>query len=264
MNMIIKAMVSTALIISLIASCGLLVAMVSTTELRIAFVQTGHRPERLVNEFGTSVDMFERFLNVKIQTLYKPCDKEELPSVEELNEACDLLIIPGASIPIEKTTLKWVFDLQALVNNPKRRFWVFGVCFGHQLVGMAYGFRVKPMENGGEFGVYTIDTTDCISSITESLTVVESHRRTVVSPPGSSTSGKMELHVWARNENGIQGFVSRKHKIFTCQFHPDYTVEYLLASTTVKEFTDEEKRAMLSARIDNHLVAERLKKLVYA
>lgn len=222
-------------------SPNIIIIVTSVSEpmsIRVAILLTGRRPTSRVERFGSAATDLCRFLTSTGQFTIShidefPCYSGKLPSVDELN-GYDLVVVPGSSRSVNSGE-PWAMKLEQLVTNPKRQPWVVGFCYGHELICKAYGGRVERHPNGWELGACDVKILKDVLAPSNNrnndgnnsnndyriLRVLQSHREHVTDVP-------RELQVWAVNEHSpIQGVLSRKLRVFTTQFHPEYTKEYL-------------------------------------
>lgn len=209
--------------------------------LRVAIFRTGTRPRSVVDHFGTITYSFRQLLRMVPPYITEfpihTQEAREFATIDQINEF-DLIIIPGAAQAVE-SELPWMMHLESLIRDERRKPWIFGVCFGHQLACKAMGGQVEVHKQGEELGISAVhiddpEIADLISI--SSINVIQSHRRHVTRAPQGFT-------VWASNEHTpVQGVLSKEHKIFTTQFHPEYTAECYIATRQVRETMSEEDK----------------------
>lgn len=92
---------------------------------------------------------------------------------------------------------------------------ILGICFGFELIVVAFGGKLKRMSEKAQ-GVteMTIKTPDAILQNIEHLFVYEGHRWIASSIPS-------ELTVLAESEHGVEAVKHREKMIYGFQFHPE-------------------------------------------
>jgi GMP synthase (glutamine-hydrolysing) len=123
---------------------------------------------------------------------------------------------------------------------------VLGVCFGHQLVGHAFGGRVVRNPSGWEIGSFDIEVTDgddpLFAGLASRLRVNLVHQDMVEAPPGSG------LRVLARNaRTPIQALAWGDH-VRGVQFHPE------IDGTILRGYLDA-RRSLLTDQDPDRLIA---------
>jgi carbamoyl-phosphate synthase small subunit len=92
---------------------------------------------------------------------------------------------------------------------------VFGICLGHQLLGLAFGgktYKLKFGHRGGNQPVKNLQT-DRIE--------VTSHNHGFAVDPDSLNPGEIELTHFNLNDNCLEGFRHRSLPVFSVQYHPE-------------------------------------------
>ncbi|KAG9219991.1 hypothetical protein CCMSSC00406_0006904 [Pleurotus cornucopiae] len=165
-----------------------------------------------------------------IQFTVDPYDvkKQEYPSEDKQYDA--FMITGSAASAYEN--LEWINRLITFVASipdkyPKAK--IFGICFGHQVVGRAFGGECVP--NGGrwEVGVTEVDLTDVGREIfgVQKLNIHQMHRDHVPAVPagftllGSTPVAHNQGMVQYASEEGRHGLTDIR--ILTVQGHPEFT-----------------------------------------
>jgi carbamoyl-phosphate synthase small subunit len=96
-----------------------------------------------------------------------------------------------------------------------RRLPVFGICLGHQLLGLAFGGRTTKLKFGHR-GINhpVIDRRTGAVEVTS-----QNHGFAVV--PESLPEGEFELTHWSGNDHTLEGMVHRTLPVLACQYHPE-------------------------------------------
>lgn len=150
----------------------------------------------------------------------------EVPAEPSCLDGIDAFIIGGSgdfSVHHPKSQ-SWVIPLRRVIGAAlDRNVAGFGVCFGHQLLGVQLGSEVVTSSEHSELGTVTVDVTDegrkdpLYRQFGESLRVHSGHSDYVVSVP----SGVDLLASNARCQT--QAFKVRGTQVYSVQFHPDMT-----------------------------------------
>ena len=91
----------------------------------------------------------------------------------------------------------------------------FGICLGHQLLGLAFGGRTTKLKFGHR-GINhpVIDRRTGVVEVTS-----QNHGFAVV--PESLPEGEFELTHWSGNDGTLDGMVHRRLPVLSCQYHPE-------------------------------------------
>jgi GMP synthase (glutamine-hydrolysing) len=117
----------------------------------------------------------------------------------------------------------WMDEVAALVRDADQRGRpVLGVCFGHQLIGWAYGGRVVKNPRGWELGTHEVHLTDAgkqdplFRGLSHGLHVNETHEDAV-----DETALPEAVTVLAHNaQTPVQAIAAGDH-VRGVQFHPE-------------------------------------------
>ena len=239
--------------------------------LRVCILETCVRPLRTQQLYGTVAESFKNCLssafNVTVVDSFDARFPERYPFVEELNQKYDLVIIPGSFVSVMRWENWMGAMVEDVIKDANRQFWVMGVCFGHQLVAHAYGAQVVKVPGGWESGSLLFDCIDhpafCDGQTHQTkptIRVLSSHLEHALftQPPPD------DLKVWAWNARcPVQALSSVKHKLFTTQFHPEYSKEYFTGTAGVRGASDPDILAQVEARaLDSSKVIAYLKSLM--
>jgi GMP synthase (glutamine-hydrolysing) len=154
----------------------------------------------------------------------RPYLRESLPSAKPY----DAVLVTGSSssvreqLPWMKQTTTWLRDT-AEAGKP-----ILGVCFGHQLLGEAYGSKVVLNPNGRETGSIDLELTaegradPLFAGAPPQLTVQATHEDIVDRAPAGT-------RVLAGNGNTALQAVAFAKKVRGVQFHPELSAEGMRA-----------------------------------
>ena len=145
---------------------------------RLLLYKTGETDRQLVCDIGDYEAWFGRVLG-------EACTLEMHRAFEAPHhriEGYDGLLITGSPRSLVEPE-PWMDDAAAFVRKAASAgVPVLGVCFGHQLLGYAYGGRVRMNPNGWEVGTVEVDLTDegrrdpLFDGLPARLRVNQSHR----------------------------------------------------------------------------------------
>ncbi len=173
------------------------------------------------NYAGNLPDRFERF-----EQIFKgvPDLQFEISNFERLKsenlEEFDMFILSGSPADLieRETDERYKGEMEFIRNTEKP---VLGICFGHQLIGMAFGFKVRRMRdervewNKKEFMLKIKPFELCDK---EEIMVEEYHMDEVIYTPEL----EKVFDVLSSTENcKVQIIRHRRKKIFGLQFHPE-------------------------------------------
>ena len=150
---------------------------------------------------------------------------------EELDGAADLpdsehfagLIITGSAANVP-TREAWIIELERyLARAVAAGVPVFGICFGHQLLGQALGGQVTLNPKGREIGTVAVELLaqdPLLDGIEGALLANMTHLDSVASlPPGARVLGRSAL-----DEHALVRFTERA---WGAQFHPEIDGEIM-------------------------------------
>ncbi len=132
----------------------------------------------------------------------------------------DIMILTGSNFMLSKPDTRMVFQPEMdLVRETDLPF--LGICFGHQLIGAAYGSQVVDLgHNIREFKeVKLLGKDPLFDGLPGSIRVSESHRQALTRVP----EGFRHLAESATSQ--VEAICHQKHPIYGVQFHPERSDE---------------------------------------
>jgi GMP synthase (glutamine-hydrolysing) len=133
-----------------------------------------------------------------------------------LLEDPDVVILTGSNFMLSKPDTRMVFQSEMdLVRETDLPF--LGICFGHQLIGAAYGSQVADLgHNIREFKeVKLLGEDPLFDGLLGSIRVSESHRQALTRVP----EGFRHLAESATSQ--VEAMCHQKRPIYGVQFHPE-------------------------------------------
>jgi len=91
----------------------------------------------------------------------------------------------------------------------------FGICLGHQLLGLAFGARTRKLKFGHRGANHPV--IDRRTGVVE----VTSQNHGFVVDAETLPEGEFELTHWSGNDQTLEGMVHRKLPVLSCQYHPE-------------------------------------------
>jgi GMP synthase (glutamine-hydrolysing) len=128
----------------------------------------------------------------------------------------DMVILTGSNFMLFKPDTRRVFQPEMdLVRETDLPF--LGICFGHQLIGAAYGSQVVDLgHNVRAFKeVKLLGSDPILNGLPSSISVSESHRQALVSVPDGFR------HLAASATSQVEAICHKSRPIYGLQFHPE-------------------------------------------
>ncbi len=132
----------------------------------------------------------------------------------------DIVILTGSNFMLSKPDTRMVFQPEMdLVRETDLPF--LGICFGHQLIGAAYGSHVVDLgHNIREFKeVKLLGKDPLFVGLPYSIRVSESHRQAITRVPGGFR------HLAESATSQVEAMCHQERPIYGVQFHPERSDE---------------------------------------
>jgi carbamoyl-phosphate synthase small subunit len=92
---------------------------------------------------------------------------------------------------------------------------VFGICLGHQIMGLAFGGKTYKLKFGHRGGNHPV-----LNKVTNKVEIT-SHNHGFAVDPDSLKDSEVELTHINLNDQTLEGFRHREHPAFCVQYHPE-------------------------------------------
>jgi carbamoyl-phosphate synthase small subunit len=92
---------------------------------------------------------------------------------------------------------------------------IFGICLGHQILGLAFGGKTYKLKFGHRGGNHPV-----LNKTTNKVEIT-SHNHGFAVDPDSLPAADVELTHWNLNDQTLEGFQHRSLPIFCVQYHPE-------------------------------------------
>ncbi|HEV2120756.1 MAG TPA: gamma-glutamyl-gamma-aminobutyrate hydrolase family protein [Candidatus Bathyarchaeia archaeon] len=128
----------------------------------------------------------------------------------------DLVILTGSSALLSKPRTRELFQPEMDLVR-KAKFPVLGICYGHQIIGSAFG---APMRDLGQMlrgyeKVNVVRKHPLFDGLPSDLVVAESHRQELIKVPDEFQ------HLAQSTTTRVEAIVHRSKPIYGVQFHPE-------------------------------------------
>jgi GMP synthase (glutamine-hydrolysing) len=128
----------------------------------------------------------------------------------------DLVIMTGSNFMLSKSDTKIVFQEEMdMIKNLDLPF--FGICFGHQLIGAAYGVEIADLGHSVRAfkEVKLLDEDPVFDGLPGTIRVSESHRQALTDLPRDFR------HLAESSSSRIEAIAHKTRLIYGVQFHPE-------------------------------------------
>ncbi|EPX74964.1 amidotransferase [Schizosaccharomyces octosporus yFS286] len=198
------------------------------------------------NMFTRAAAAYDSSLEFVFNT-YNVYKEDIYPSKEQFDEL-DAIVITGSKY-YAGDNVPWINKLTEVVKNVienRKEIKVLGVCFGHQIIGRAFGSSIVANPNGWEIAPYEIQLTEVGKRVfaKDSLIINQMHQDIVSDiPKGFELLASTKT---CSNQAFIKG-----GQVLSFQGHPEFSKEVVKTMTstrfdnglfTEEQFTDAEKR----------------------
>ncbi len=186
--------------------------------------ETGARSARtwrvVAYDFGVKENILRRLVDVGCQVTVVPASTSAA-QVEALNpDGVFLSNGPGDPEGVPYA----ISAVRSLIGRKP----IFGICLGHQILGLAFGlqtYKLKFGHHGANHPVIDLRTRKVeITSQNHNFAVrlAEPSSRVPAKPPVVETPyGRLSVTHLSLNDHSVEGMVSLDHPVFSVQYHPE-------------------------------------------
>ena len=195
----------------------------------------GTRPRLAVMDFGIKRNMLRGLRATGFDVTVHPATT---PAGKILDTAPDCLFLsngPGDPEPLH-------YAIDAIRTLTKKGLPTFGICLGHQLVGLALGGRTVKMKFGHH------GANQPVIDLTTGKTEITSQNHSYMVDPNSLDHGMVEITHENLNDRTVEGLRHRELPLFTVQYHPEAAPGPRDAFYLFKRFREMVAKAGASAR----------------
>jgi len=146
-----------------------------------------------------------------------------------VSEGCKVTVVPALTLAEDVLDLKpdGIFlsngpgdpaPLEVEAANVRKLFGkkpIFGICLGHQVLGLAFGGKTYKLKFGHRGGNHPV-----LNKVTNKVEIT-AHNHGFAVDPDSLPSSDVELTHWNLNDQTLEGFRHRSLPIFCVQYHPE-------------------------------------------
>ena len=158
-------------------------------------------------DFGIKRNILRRLAHVGCDLTVVPAGTAAADIVAQKPDGVFLSNGPGDPEPLQYQA--------AQVRELIGRVPVFGICLGHQILGLALGGKTYKLKFGHRGGNHPV-----LNKLTGRVEItVQNHGFCV--DPDSLNAAKVELTHINLNDNTLVGFRHREHPVFCVQYHPE-------------------------------------------
>lgn len=209
--------------------------------MRPVILKTGTAKEALRAERGDYDAWFARTIGLPLERFHVI----DAVAGGALPEGVDGVIVTGSSKRVHEHEPWSVQAGEWLARVVRSGAPVLGVCYGHQLIGDAFGGDVGPNPNGREIGLIQVEVTEdpLFEGLPRRFPVLQTHKDTVNKPPRDARV------LGGSPRTPIEAMAIGDHTR-TVQWHPEFdagAIRYLIEQRA--EAIDEESGAGTAKRL---------------
>ena len=228
--------------------------------MRLGILETGGPPSGLDATFGDYPAMFRNLLGPAYDYRTFDVAAGELP---DRPQACDAYVITGSPASAYEDAA-WIAGLKAFLRAARGQAALVGVCFGHQVMGEAFGGKVEKSPKGWGIGLHSYqvqETRPWMDGVAQ-IRAPASHQDQVVElPEGAAVIGGSDFCPY-----GMLAW--RDQPAISIQLHPEFEPAYAKAliesrrSRRIGEAQAVEAIASLDGADDRALLADWIRRFL--
>ncbi len=186
-------------------------------------------PKDAVSKVSCKKKWYSRTANPKFNVVAVDCGIK-LNIVRSLNKrGCNVTVVPynTSAKEIEKLKPDGIFlsngpgnpedvtEVIELVKKLRRKYPMFGICLGHQMISLAYGAKTYKLKFGHRGGNHPVRNI-----LTDKIEITSQNHSYAVD---ENSIKKTKLEVTHKNilDNTVEGVRCKKDNIFSVQYHPE-------------------------------------------
>ncbi len=203
--------------------------------MQIGILQCDNVRSSLSSAFGDFPKMFEdglrAVLDDEVAVTFKvyPAHESVLP---ECVDECQAYIITGSRHSVLDTEALWIHQLQNfIVRLNKAQVKTFGVCFGHQIMAVAFGGKVERADAGWQVGAHEttlLERADFMRPFKSPLTLAMFCEDQVVK---IGETGQ----VLAKTKCCENAMIQYGEHMFSVQGHPEFSGDFSKALLNIRQ-----------------------------
>ncbi len=175
-------------------------------EENVEVIQKEGKPTIAIVDFGYKKNIARKLCHAGASVLLIPF-KKATDAIKEIKP--DAILISNGPGDPEK-----VKEGIEIVKKYKGKIPIFGICLGHQIIGLALGCKTYKLKFGHHGGNHPVKNL-----INKSIEITAQNHNFAIDP--SSISGDIEITHINLLDNTIEGIRHKKLPIYSVQFHPE-------------------------------------------
>ncbi|KAF9916979.1 hypothetical protein BX616_002270 [Lobosporangium transversale] len=207
-------------------------------------------------------------INQDVELILEGFDVREDSYPEDLHDWDAIMISGSASNAYDD--ISWINKLVEYVQKLHKEgegLKMVGICFGHQIIGRAFGAKVSKSPDGWELGWTSTDLTKEGQAFWKGtvMRIQELHQDFVHSIPDGFTLLATSPHTTN------QSMVSNDHRIVSIQGHPEFTgpimkefIKFRTANGTFSKELSEASMKVIDNPLDSVKVAAQILQFIFA
>src|SRR5260370_1045935 len=158
-------------------------------------------------DYGIKHNILRRLVDIGCRVSVLPATTSATDCLRLKPDGVFLSNGPGDPEPLEYAA-KAVRELMGRVP-------IFGICLGHQVIGLALGGKTYKLKFGHRGANHPV-----LNKLTNKVEITSQNHGFAVDPD-SVASGDVDLTHWNLNDDTLEGLRHRKDPLFCVQYHPE-------------------------------------------